>query len=134
MFASYQCKFQGYDVDWDDNKSLKRDTRLVYYCVPVPGRNCWTRPDSLNDVTKAALDVTNTSRDVTTPNNVVEMSAGKKRGAEDADKMDTRDDDAKKIRSDDIADETAQEKDSSPFQGTMLFMLIFLLSVYHVLQ
>ncbi|XP_063684555.1 mini-chromosome maintenance complex-binding protein-like [Bolinopsis microptera] len=116
---------QGYNVDWEDDKSLKRDTRLVYYCVPVPGRNSWTRPCSRHDVTAPSLDVSARSRDVpalsrdlTTQNNVVQMSTGKKRGAEEADGMDTtEDEEAKKVKSDGDDGKAVEEKDSSPFQG-----------------
>ena len=81
----------------------------------MPGRNSWTRPCSRQDVTAPSRDVTAPSRDVTAPsrdvssmsrdvttqNNVVQMSTGKKRGAEEADGMDTtEDEEAKKVKSD----------------------------------
>ncbi|KAL5268229.1 hypothetical protein ACHWQZ_G002180 [Mnemiopsis leidyi] len=108
---------QGYEVDWEDNRTLKRDTRLVYYCVPVPGRNTWTRPSSRDVVMTTSPDVMTTSRDVTTQNNVVEVSCGKKRGAEDPDEMDTDEDESKKVKSGENVETSQKEEDSSSFQG-----------------
>ena len=96
----------------------------------MPGRNSWTcsRQDvtapsrdvtaSSRDVTAMSRDVSAMSRDVTTQNNVVQMSTGKKRGAEEADGMDTtEDEEAKKVKSDGDDGKVVGEKDSSPFQG-----------------
>ena len=89
----------------------------MYYCVPVPGRNTWTRPSSRDVVMTTSPDVMTTSRDVTTQNNVVEVSCGKKRGAEDPDEMDTDEDESKKVKSGENVETSQKEEDSSSFQG-----------------
>ena len=102
---------EGYEVEWDNNKFLKRDSRLVYYCVPVPGRNSWTHESGKS----ATSDVM--SQRITS--NIVEVS--RKRGApDDADSMDTSDDNVKKSKDKEESGGDVpgcDEKDTSLFQG-----------------
>ena len=63
-------------------------------------------------------DVMVTPRDVTTQNNVIELSCGKKRSAQDdTDEMDTGEDESKKVKSGENEENSKKEEDSSSFQG-----------------
>ena len=109
---------EGYEIDWDDNSSLKRDSRLVYYCVPVPGRNSWT----CNDVINSGSDSASASAVMTTQTgivpNIVEVS--RKRGAPE-DTMDTTEDTIKKSKEEaegyNKESDGDGKKDTSKFQG-----------------
>ena len=69
-------------------------------------------------------DVMTTPRDVTTQNNVIELSCGKKRGAQDdTDEMDTGEDESKKVKSGENEENSKNEEDSSSFQGKEEFQL-----------